>query len=86
LKDLDYTTLGMKFVDCHIMKMPQAFVKNSDIINVTETSKGNRVKYNFDPKTKLFKPGKILPEGLVFPFHFGFIPKTKGKMATLWMC
>lgn len=30
-------------------------------------------------KTKLFKLKKLLPEGMVFPFHFGFIPKTKGE-------
>ena len=62
------------------MKMPQPFVKNLNTINVIiETPKGNGVKYFFDPKTKLFKLKKLLPEGMVFPFHFGFIPKTKGE-------
>jgi inorganic pyrophosphatase len=62
------------------MKMPGAFAENSNNINVIiETPKGNGVKYKFDQKTKLFKLNKILPEGLTFLFHFGFIPQTKGE-------
>jgi inorganic pyrophosphatase len=62
------------------MKMPPAFVTDSDTINVIiETPKGTSTKYTFEPETKLFKLGKILPEGLVFPLHFGFIPNTKGE-------
>ena len=70
----------MKFVDSLFMKMPPAFIKNSDIINVIiETPKGASTKYTFEPDTELFKLGKILPEGLVFPLHFGFIPNTLGE-------
>lgn len=59
------------------MKLPQTFVSNTDRINaVIETPKGCAAKYNFDEETGLFKLKKILPEGLVFPFHFGFIPQT----------
>ena len=62
------------------MKMPEALAENPSYINVIiETPKGNGVKYTFDPKTKLFKLSKILAEGLTFPFHFGFIPQTKGE-------
>jgi inorganic pyrophosphatase len=62
------------------MKMPQTFVKNSDNINVIiETPKGSGIKYTFDPETKIFKLSSILAEGLVFPFHFGFIPGTRGE-------
>jgi inorganic pyrophosphatase len=45
---------------------------------VVETPKGSAQKYSYDPKNKWFKLKKILPEGMVFPFDFGFIPKTKG--------
>lgn len=60
--------------------MPQTFVKKSDNINVIiETPKGSAIKYTYEPETELFKVSKVLPEGLVFPLHFGFIPGTKGE-------
>jgi inorganic pyrophosphatase len=49
------------------------------ITAVIETPKGNSEKFNYDPKTKFFKLKKILPEGMVFPYDFGFIPDTKGE-------
>jgi len=59
------------------MKLPPTFVKKSNRIHaVIETPKGCAAKYNFDPETGLFKLKKILPEGMAFPFHFGFIPFT----------
>src|SRR6195952_3183933 len=50
---------------------------NIDII--VEKPKGSAQKYNYDPVTGFFKLKKILPEGMVFPFDFGFIPDTKGE-------
>jgi inorganic pyrophosphatase len=41
-----------------------------------ETPKGSRVKFSFDPKSGFFILSKALPEGMVFPFNFGFVPKT----------
>lgn len=62
------------------MKLPKTFVHGSENINVIiETPKGSANKYTFDPETQLFKLSKILPEGLHFPLHFGFIPATKGE-------
>lgn len=62
------------------MKLPPAFIKGTNEINVIiETPKGCGNKYSFDSKTGLFKLSKILPEGMVFPAHFGFIPGTKGE-------
>lgn len=59
------------------MKLPPAFAKKSNHIHaVIETPKGAAAKYNFDPETGLFKLKKILPKGMTFPFHFGFIPFT----------
>ena len=59
------------------MKLPQTFVEKSNHIHaVIETPKGCAAKYNFDKETGLFKLKKILPEGMAFPFHFGFIPFT----------
>lgn len=60
------------------MKFPPPFCKDSRNINaIIETPKGSGNKYAYDPDTEMFKLSKILPEGLVFPLHFGFIPGTK---------
>ena len=62
------------------MKLPHAFVEKTETVNaIIETPKGSGNKYTFDPETQLFKLSKILPQGLVFPLHFGFIPCTKGE-------
>ena len=62
------------------MKLPDTFVPDSKHINVIiETPKGCGNKYTYDPETQLFKLTKILPQGLIFPLHFGFIPGTKGE-------
>src|ERR1700704_3688387 len=45
---------------------------------IIETPKGRRNKFDYDPKTRLFQLGGLLPEGLAFPFDFGFIPSTLG--------
>jgi inorganic pyrophosphatase len=44
---------------------------------VIETPRGSRNKYAFDPKQRVFTLKKVLPEGMVFPHDFGFIPSTK---------
>lgn len=51
----------------------------SSINVVIETPKGSALKYDYDPETHFFKLSKILPSGMVFPYDFGFIPKTKGE-------
>jgi inorganic pyrophosphatase len=45
---------------------------------VIETPKGCRNKFDYDPESNLFKLGGLLPEGMMFPFDFGFIPSTLG--------
>lgn len=45
---------------------------------IIETPKGGRNKFDYDPDFKMFKLGGLLPEGLAFPFDFGFIPSTLG--------
>jgi inorganic pyrophosphatase len=46
---------------------------------VIETPKGCRNKFDYDPETELFALGGLLPEGMMFPFDFGFIPSTLGE-------
>jgi inorganic pyrophosphatase len=45
---------------------------------IIETPKGFRNKFDYDPDSNLFKLGGLLPEGMMFPFDFGFIPSTVG--------
>jgi inorganic pyrophosphatase len=46
---------------------------------IIETPKGWRNKFDYDPDTGLFKLGGLLPEGMMFPFDFGFLPSTLGQ-------
>jgi inorganic pyrophosphatase len=43
---------------------------------IIETPKGNRNKYAFDPKQEIFLLKAALPAGMVFPYDFGFVPRT----------
>src|SRR6185312_3660129 len=43
---------------------------------VIETSRGARTKLTYDPEAGTFIAKKILPQGMSFPFDFGFIPST----------
>jgi len=46
---------------------------------IIETPKGFRSKFKYDPDTNLFMLGGLLPEGMMFPFDFGFVPSTVGE-------
>jgi len=52
--------------------------KDGGVTAVVETVKGSRTKLDFDPKRQCFVVSKVLPEGMSFPFDFGFIPSTTG--------
>jgi inorganic pyrophosphatase len=45
---------------------------------IIETPKGSRNKFKYDTESCLFMLGGLLPEGMIFPFDFGFIPSTLG--------
>jgi len=54
--------------------------KDPSILQVViETPKGSRNKYKFDPKLAAFKLSKVLPDGMDFPYDFGFVPSTQGE-------
>lgn len=58
----------------------EAIDKKQKCVNViVETPKGSRVKYSFDPESGLFRLKRAMPEGMTFPFNFGFIPSTLGE-------
>src|SRR5438876_8106387 len=44
-----------------------------------ETPKGCRNKFDYDRDSGLFMLGGLLPEGMMFPYDFGFIPSTLGE-------
>jgi inorganic pyrophosphatase len=51
---------------------------NSQLVRVIiETPKGCRNKYKFEPELNAFTLSNVLPEGMVFPYDFGFIPETR---------
>src|SRR5436309_6211810 len=56
-----------------------AFDKEQNVQVVIETPKGSRNKYAWDAKLRLFTLKKVLPEGMVFPHDFGFIPSTEAE-------
>lgn len=52
--------------------------KDGRVTAVVETTKGSRTKLDYDAKHQCFVVSKVLPEGMSFPFDFGFIPSTTG--------
>src|SRR2546423_8270005 len=46
---------------------------------IIETPKGRRNKFDYDPDSDLFTLAGLLPEGMMFPFDFGFVPSTLGE-------
>ena len=46
---------------------------------VVDTPKGSRNKYKFDEQHNQWRLSKVLPQGLSFPYDFGFLPSTRGE-------
>jgi inorganic pyrophosphatase len=46
---------------------------------IIETPRNSRNKYKFNDKTGRMKLSKVMPEGMMFPYDFGFIPGTKAE-------
>jgi inorganic pyrophosphatase len=64
----------------HAIEHLEAMDKKRNCVNVVvETPKGSRVKYAYISSCGLFWVKRALPEGMVFPFNFGFIPSTVGE-------
>ena len=65
----------------------QLDIKKCICRTIIETPKGSRNKFDYDPDSGLFKLGGLLPEGMMFPFDFGFIPprsETTAIRSTSW--
>lgn len=51
---------------------------DESVVNaVIETPSGSRNKFKFDEKLGFFALSGVLPEGMVFPHAFGFVPSTR---------
>lgn len=51
--------------------------KKDDLLQViVETPAGSRNKFAYDPDQGIFTLKKVLPAGMVFPYDFGFLPRT----------
>src|SRR6185437_16419924 len=46
---------------------------------VIETPKGSHNKFKFDDELGLFMLSGVMPEGMSFPYDFGFLPSTLGE-------
>jgi inorganic pyrophosphatase len=46
---------------------------------VVDTPQGSRNKYKFDEEHGQWRLSKVLPQGMYFPYDFGFIPSTRGE-------
>src|SRR5712672_1870277 len=58
---------------------PQLDTKKCTCRAIIETPKGCRNKFDYDPDSGLFMLAGLLPEGMMFPYDFGFIPSTLGE-------
>jgi inorganic pyrophosphatase len=52
--------------------------ESGDLRAVIETPRGSRNKFRYDPECDCFELATALPEGMSFPFDFGFVPSTLG--------
>src|SRR5215469_16877999 len=46
---------------------------------VIETPKGSRNKFKYDEDLGCYRLNKVLPEGMSFPYDFGFVPHTRAE-------
>jgi inorganic pyrophosphatase len=53
--------------------------KDGRVLVVVDTPKGSRNKYEFDEELGVFALGGVLPSGAVFPFDFGYVPRTRAE-------
>ena len=57
----------------------ESFTKQNYVRVIVETPKGSRTKYDFEKEFGIYRMTKVLPQGHVFPFDFGFVPGTRGE-------
>src|SRR3954464_12395938 len=58
------------------LRLPPFDEESAALNAIVETPRLSRSKFAYDPESWLYKLKAVLPEGLVFPHAFGFIPST----------
>jgi len=60
---------------------PENFSHPEDriITTIVETPRGSRNKYKWNEKSGRLELSKVLPQGMVFPYDFGFFPGTRAE-------
>jgi inorganic pyrophosphatase len=61
------------------LKLLSPFPHKNHVRVVVETPRGSHHKYDFKPELGGFILKKTLPEGMIFPHDFGFVPQTEGE-------
>ena len=61
-----------------LSELPTFDLKTGDLTVVIETPKGSPNKYDYDSSCGAFRFAAVLPEGMSFPFDFGFVPSSLG--------
>jgi inorganic pyrophosphatase len=68
-----------RFARHTILSEIATFDETGDLRVVVETPKGSRNKYDYNPDCDCFDLATVLPEGMTFPYDFGFVPSTIGQ-------
>jgi inorganic pyrophosphatase len=62
-----------------ISELPAVDPDSGRLNVVVDTPGGSRNKYKFDERRGLWRLSKVLPQGMSFPYDFGFLPSTRGE-------
>jgi inorganic pyrophosphatase len=57
----------------------QPEIHSATVQVIVETPRGSRNKYKLDEQSGRMKLSKVMPEGMVFPYDFGFFPGTRAE-------
>lgn len=58
--------------------LPLLDAPSGEVTAVIETPKGSSNKYDYDDGCAAFRLSAVMPEGMTFPYDFGFLPSTVG--------
>ena len=59
--------------------MPRAFRDDGSVNVIVETPRGSQAKFKHDPETDAMMLSRPLPDGIVYPYDWGFIPSTHAE-------
>src|SRR5579871_627459 len=70
---------GGRIMATCIQELPTADPDSGCLNVVVDSPKGSRNKYKLDSEKGVWRLTKVLPQGMYFPYDFGFLPSTKGE-------